>query len=422
MLLFCELNYVIHNLRPGNDDMNQMSILILFFLSQAEFSLLKQFAAQLFKNGKFLEYCEAHIKRNTLIVRYVWSTVANVGSICHETKMIVMESPITRVHFPTLFNSQQDQVVVFCYLSMIINTGGRVLPELGFLKATWLPMIQKLVQINPTITREIDDFSPIARYILSSIHHISFMMQDQEELGKFFLIGEEKHNLITYLCQCLKNVPKFPKYTITPILYHALLTNPGRMAPVMFKNNCLSNMTVFCHDIDWKISTFAIRWMGVYATSSVEAARTVIEQDSLDPIVKTIRHSDDKRHEIISACIEVLVKLAEVCIERKNVEILEYLLSTKTNIIKYTAQYIKKEDYISTLRILTMWYHLLGYNKVYVLDRIGSAISKVEELNYSNDTEIHLIAKKIMDVYEKDRGVGGDYSESNDAVAMVFDF
>ena len=429
-----ELEYIIDCLNPDKGpEFNTRSIQCLYILSQAEFELVLSFAANLFKSGKFLTFATRHIEKGTPIVLDVWQTVSNAAAICHETKIIVMESAICKVHFPIFYNNkikdQRSEHIIYSFIGSIICTGGRQLPEDGFIKAVWLNMVVKLKQLNPIVRRDFNLDDNVDQAIMTSIlytmYHLANMAPDLF-FKDLIRVGEEKCGLLTFLHKFIKIASlDFLYYTIT-FLFHSLCVEPQAVTKLVTPE-IVQVISVHCENPRSKIATIAIKWMRTYCSISFETLDIALDTKSLAPIINTIRNGNRYAKQIY-ICIDLIMGIAELAMkhlqlmDKKTEYIMDFLIF-ESQIIRNTSHFLKRDDNKMTCRILQLWLNLMTYSRDFILDQIikCGAMNKVESLAYSNHTEICKLASKIQGIYDI-RQPTNEEENLTASMPMEFDF
>ncbi len=426
-----ELEYVIDCLNPDRGpEFNFRSIQCLFILSQAEFELILSFAANLFKSGAFLTYATRHIEKGTPIVLDVWQTVSNAAAICHETKVIVMESAICKVHFPIFYNNkikdQRSEHIIYSFIASIICTGGKQLPEDGFIKAVWLNMVTKLKQLNPIIRRDFNLDDNVDQAIMTSILYTMYHLANMAPTPFFkdlIRVGEEKCGLLTFLHKFIKIASLDFLYYAVTFLFHSLCVEPEAVSK-MVTPEIVQVISVHCENPRSKIATMAIKWMSIYCSISFDTLEIAMDTKSLAPIINTIRNGNRYAKQIY-ICIDLIMGIAELAMkhlslnDKKTENIMDFLIF-ESQIIRNTSHFLKRDDNAMTCRILQLWIYLMTYSRDFILEQIikCGAMNKVESLAYSNHTDIHKLASKIQGIYD----VHQPKEEENLTASMPMEF
>jgi hypothetical protein len=409
---------------------NSLAIKCLFILSVAKFHLTITFASHLFQNGKFLEYTTKHLELNTPIVLDVWKTLCNVAVTCKETRDMIMDSPISKVHFPKFFtnrNKEETDQVAYYFISAIITTGAIDLPPNEFIKGVWLDMVER-IKLTKQFLNSYDDGNDaeIVDCILYSFYQVG-QLADPVFLKELVRVGEQKAGLIHFMCHLNKAIKGAFLFWTIEFLNSAMTADPEFVSGIATKI-CVEDISVRCEDLNSRISQAAIKWIGNYAIISYTNIEKVMASKSLNSILNIITHGRRYAKEL-AISIEVIEKIVFTCLQslRKMDKRAEYVLDFilfDSNIIRKTVHFIRRDDNEMIYRILRLWTTLMDYKKEDVLSFLiqNNAMDHVETLVYSNNTDIYKLANKIQTAYDIFRPQGGDEDNLTAVVPMEFDF
>jgi hypothetical protein len=428
-----EIDILIEYLNAGiyDPDTVKKAIQCIFILSQADLEAIVQFTFCLLRNPKFLEYCIKHITTKSVIYVDVWKSIANIASVCEESRNIIMKSDIFQNLFPVEFKrltpNSELQPVLYCFICAIIVTGNKTIPDESFIKAVWPYLLNTIKRIQPVIlTQSIDDneFEQTG-YIINCLFHISALYPTTTFFNSLIQFAETNTPILSFLVKFVKGATPLNRQRITFFLNQVASLGNESFNKTMYESGCLKLMSVFCCDGIKKVAIFAIKWMTNFVSSSMDNVLRIIDEQCFLPIL-TILRLGGRDYDILYECVNMIFTILETCIlslnnyNKKAEQVIEYI-AIESYVLKYTTSYIQKFDSRITCKILSLWILLLKWNKPFILQLLlkYNAMDNIDELVASNNTQVYKLACQIQS-YNDEANKMDDGSGEEDHQTFTF--